>query len=132
MKRTSFIILCVLLGLFSCIQDKRKVPERNVDGLYVETSYFDLGDVSASKQTEKDFTFELKNCKDKDISISKVDVICDCVVIENAPQTISPKQIGVIRGHIDLTKQKGKLSKPIFVNFDKDNVLLLRIVGKIK
>lgn len=73
----------------------------------------------------------IMNMGDSLAKISSVEESCSCIHVEKFTRKIPPKQKGTIKGVVDIKKQKGHFSKPIFVNCSGDKVLLLRIIGDI-
>lgn len=130
MKRF-FIITFIIMTLYSCSENKNKTS-RIVESLHVENAYFDIGEIDKKRSNIQKFSFNLENIGNRDITIHSAKPSCECVVVQEAPIRISPKESRMLKGYIDLKNQKGKLSKAIFVDFDEDKVMLLRVIGKIK
>lgn len=130
--KSKFVILCTLIcALFISGCSKKDIRnERLQNGLYVKSAYYDFGKIDKSKNVRANFEFELANRNRHDITIKDIDVSCDCIIIENIPKVIHKDNKQIIRGYVKIKDFKGKISKPIFVNFD-DNVILLRIIGTI-
>ena len=101
------------------------------DGLKCEVSRFHFGDVSLKDKNTTDFAFKIENTKSVKIDIASVDVGCECVHIKSYPKYIKPNVAAKIVGYVDLRKQHGHISKPIFVNTANKKVLLLRVVGNV-
>ena len=130
---TRLFILSLIIGwLFIGCSGNGEKKSRSVGNMYVEQAYFNCGEMNKSQTHIKNFHFVLENKGANVISIHNIDVSCGCVKIDSAPQTILPGKEEMISGHIDITNQSGKLTKPIYVNFDDNQVVLLRIIGRIK
>lgn len=129
LKTLSVILFTILI--MGCSGTKSD-ESRTVDGLYVEKAYIDCGLMKKSEKEEIKFVFHLKNIGKHSIRIHKVDVSCPCVHIEEIPKEIKAKEIKEIKGKVNIKNQYGKISKPIFVNFNTDQVMLLRIIGRVE
>lgn len=126
---TSVFLQMVLL--MSCSGNEH-TGKYDFNGIYVENTCFDCGDIKKSAiNNKKMFTFQIKNNNKNDIIIHDVDVSCDCVVIEDTPKLVKAESVCTVKGYLNLTNQKGKLSKLIFVNLGNDEVILLKIIGNI-
>lgn len=130
--RLSIIETLLFCIIFCSCSHGQKAESRLVSGLYVGQAYFDCGKMKKMEMRSKDFSFELENKSEKEIIIHDVDVSCPCVVIDKAPDKIASGASEKVVGHIDIENQGGKLSKPIFVNFDNGEVMLLRIIGEVE
>ena len=108
-----------------------EMESRMVDGLYATKAYFDFGTVNKSQMRQVLFSFPLENKGEKDIHIDGVDVSCGCLVIDKFPEKILSGKEDTLRGHILTENLRGKVSKPIFVNFDNHQVMLLRVLGTV-
>lgn len=123
-----------LLLVFSCNSrrnDTYKNVARTEDGLKCNKSRFYFGDISLKNTKTIPFSFKIEDVKKRGTEISTVDVGCDCVHIKSYPKKLTPGTSGEIIGYIDLTNQRGHVSKPIFVSTSSKKTLLLRIVGNV-
>ena len=123
-----------LLLVFSCNSrrnDAYKNVARTEDGLKCDNSRFYFGDISLKDAKTVRFLFKIENVKKRGAEISTVDVGCECVHIKSYPKKLTPGATGEIIGYIDLTNQRGHVSKPIFVSTPGKKTLLLRIVGNV-
>ncbi len=92
----------------------------------------DLGSLNKTKQKQASFSFTIKNPSEKTVNIEATDVSCECIHITQSPEKVAAHDTATIKGYVDTEKQKGHISKSIFVKHEKDDVLLLRIVADIK
>ncbi|MGG6545369.1 UNVERIFIED_CONTAM: DUF1573 domain-containing protein [Prevotella sp. 15_C9] len=126
-----FIVTFIIMTLYSCSENKNKTS-RIVESLHVENAYFDMGEIDKNLSTIQKFSFNLENIGNRTITIHSAKPSCGCVVVQEIPTRIPPKEIRKLQGYIDLKNQKGNLSKVIFVDFDKDKIMLLRVIGKVQ
>jgi hypothetical protein len=64
--------------------------------------------------------------------INNIDVSCSCVSIFHKTRAIRPKENVILNGTINLKSQTGHLSKAIFINYGKGNLLTLRVIADIE
>lgn len=134
MVRNVLYVLVAVLFICGCKEQnksERVVQQRHVDNLVCDNTHFNFGDVSKKNKSFVDFSFVIMNMGDSLAKISSVEESCSCIHVEKFTRKIPPKQKGTIKGVVDIKKQKGHFSKPIFVNCSGDKVLLLRIIGDI-
>lgn len=131
------IPLCfaTLLCATSCNSRTREAQPpttaQNEAGLQAAESRYDFGSVSKSKKDSVIFEFELRNKGKEPVVIDEIDLSCSCLSISSRPDTLQPGTSATIRGAAGIKESKGKFSKPIFVNYNNEEVLLLRIVGNV-
>lgn len=133
MKANKFFLICAFF-VCACTPKQNATPNNSIkmeDGLKCEVSRFDFGDVSLKSRDTTNFVFKIENTKNIKIDITSVDVGCECVHIKSYPKYIKPNATAKIVGYVDLRKQYGHISKPIFVNTANKKVLLLRVVGNV-
>ena len=127
-----FFMTCAFLC--ACSPNDNNIQKNVIkteDGLKCEKSRFYFGDVSSKDNNITKFTFKIKNTKNILIDITSVDVDCECIHVESYPKRIKPNVAANIVGYVDLRKQHGHISKPIFVNTANKKTLLLRVVGNV-
>lgn len=134
--KSLFVYITVFIVVLSCNNHNKSssTMEAIQDSLIVSTpKHYNLGvlkkDVSDSIYT---FKFEITNMKTDSIHINNVDVSCGCLFINSFPRKIAPGETNKLVGTINISQQRGHLSKAIFVNYDEDGLLILRIIGDIK
>ncbi len=98
--------------------------------LEASPAHLNLGVVSRECK-ELPFCFSLKNKSNKAVAINKVDVTCGCVVIDSYPEILFARKSDFLRGRLRIANQHGYISKPIFVCFNKEGLLMLRVQCKI-
>ena len=129
-KIVFYIISCIIV-MFSCGTDGSQSQKMYYGGLSSNNHCYDIGEVDKTKQDYIDFNFEIYNKTDTLIKIKKIDVSCGCIKISEYPEIVKPQSSIKINGVIDLTLQEGYINKPIFVNYEKNRLLLLRVYGEI-
>ena len=98
----------------------------------VDNRIFDFGVVDINDFDSIGFYFNLKNLGPKNVIIHDVEATCPCVRISVKPDTISPGEYSLIGGKIGIKDSRGLQNKAIFVNYDDDKIMLLRIKGNLK
>lgn len=132
MKDKKFFLLIFFVAVsFSCFDNKNEIS-RTIEKLYVNNAYFDIGSINNTQSTIYNFVFKLENIGDKKIILNNVEPSCNCLVLHDVPKYIPPHGNIVLRGYINTKRQKGNLSKSIYVDFDDNKVMLLRVVGVVK
>lgn len=126
----TFIMILALIGCTGTNNCKKRSPD-NDNGISPESKLFDFGQVSNSKIDSVSFSFTLNNKGDKDVIINDIDATCPCIVLSNKPKIIQHNKCAIIRGRIGIKGGYGKQNKAVFVNYNDNNILLLRIVGEI-
>lgn len=132
---TFFVYAFICIISLSCSNAKEKSVNSICvvgDSLKADVSKFDFGSVSKSNTQKIVFSFLVSNDSEYSIPIHKVDVNCGCVHISKYDPIIKSKSTGIIKGYIDTNNQIGHFSKAIFVKYNKDKILLLRVVGNIE
>lgn len=136
MKSQRIIILITYLLIFisSCShsgnQNHQKYCDDNLKCMDGEHLY--IGEINKRESDlVKPFSFKLENTGTDTITISDVEVACNCVTVEKYTDIISPDENGIVTGTINLSNQHGHISKAIFINYNDNNVLTLRIIGDI-
>ncbi len=124
-----FCVIFSICFLLSCYRGNSST--KMVAGVSCEAPYVDFGSIDKKTTDSVPFVFELKNITGDTICISSVELGCNCVIIESYPLYLSPKGCDSIQGYIDITGQHGNLSKPIYVNIGKDELMILRIKGNV-
>lgn len=126
-----------IMAMFGCTSQSSKEGGNTAnraaesEALFAKESRFDIGTVSQSAQRKVPFEFVLENRGKEDVKIHGIDVSCSCVVITSFPQIVRPGKDEEVKGYVDTKKTGGKISKPLFVNYDGDNILLLRVIGEV-
>lgn len=129
-KIVYYIVLSIIFT-FSCCTDSSHSKKLYYGGLTTNNRYYDIGKIDKTKHDYIDFKFEIYNKTDSVIKIKKIDVSCGCVEIKEYPKVVYPQSSIKINGLIDLTLQEGYINKPIYINYEKDRLLLLRVFGEI-
>lgn len=141
MKRnTAIYILCfsiVVIMISSCNSNNTKVQQEELFSdsvaLKADNPHLDLGNIYKKDKETKTFQFKVKNVSKETVVINKIDVSCNCISInKESYKPIPAGQTGYINGNIMLNKTKGHISKAIFVNYDGNKVLLLRVIAQIE
>ena len=135
-KINNVVPLLVLLISLSCTRHTRRdtvaITTNLSEKLYVEKRYFYIGEIPKAEIDSIEFKFILKNLSDSSIKVNRIDVSCSCLKINTSVREILPKDSISLEGKAGLQKQYGHISKSIFVNYDEDKILLLRVIGDIK
>lgn len=134
MKYLNHVLIFAIAFIVSCTNSREKsesFSKKYGDALVCDNPRYNIGEVSKSKQDNAKFIFKITNNSNKTINISDVDVTCGCIYVAEYKNVITPQNSFVLKGFIDLRKQYGHISKPIFVKYNNDNVLLIRVVGDI-
>ena len=134
MRYLNYVLLFAIAFIGSCTNNQEKseyLSNRYGDALVCESPRYHIGEVSKSKQDNVEFTFKITNNSNKTINVSDVDVTCGCIHITEYKNIITPQNSFTLKGYVDLRKQYGHISKPIFIKYDNDNVLLIRVIGDI-
>lgn len=116
--------------LNACNDTQQKQDTDNA-ALLVEQPHFNCGKVSKQNRDSIDFKFTLKNISKDSIIIDNVDVTCGCLSVHSAPKMILPGKTEYIKGKIGIRQQIGNVNKTIFVNYNNDEVTILRVKGKV-
>lgn len=136
MKRTiSTLFLTGTLLVFTACQKHLPRTNNHVSGqsaLTVDNPHFKLGEISKKEKDTVCFFFDLENISTQLASIDKVDVSCNCVKIDTKTHPIYPHSKLRVNGHVNLKSQHGHLSKSLFVTYNNNQLLQLRVVGDIK
>lgn len=134
MKYLNYVLLFAIAFIVSCTDPRDKsehLSKKYGDALSCDTPKYYIGEVSKTKQDNVEFIFKITNNSNKTINISDVDVTCGCIHITQYKNIITPQKSFILKGFVDLRKQYGHISKPIFIKYDNDNVLLIRVIGDI-
>lgn len=126
----NWILILATLGLGSCNDNSFKHTQSK-ECLFVEEPHFDWGIASKHETDSIEFKILLKNTSNKYVNIDKVDISCGCLSIKSFPQHIPPGKSGYIVGKIGIRQQINKINKTIFVNYNTDKVVILRVKGKV-
>lgn len=129
-------LLPILFLFLSCTQSKNEqknnINTGNLNGLYVVDYRYNFGEVYSIKKDTINFSFTLENKGDTTLIIRHVSPSCNCIKITYQPHLIKSKEKAIVKGYISTKNRIGKFSKPVFVSYNKNEVLLLRIIGNIK
>lgn len=128
------VLLSSVLLMASCVPSEYADTDNSEkEGLYCKKRVYDLGVVHKQNGIkEMPFTFYIYNNSKSVIEIGKIDVECGCTQIHETPKSIAPFSKEEINGSVDISNLYGRISKPIFVNYGNNRILLLRIYGIIK
>lgn len=120
-----------LLSFNASIEDTNSVnPQQK--GLKVTQETIDFGKLSSKELSELNIAFELKNITNIPISITKTDVSCGCLQVDEVKEPILPNSNFLLKVSIKSANQKGYFNKVIFVKTDYNKeVHLLRIKGEL-
>lgn len=137
MKLLLIILLIVNLSVLTGCKDKAEQTQTSLalkpdssNGLTIEPMRYDLGEMS--KNIDKgQFRFVISNNSSDTIIVNSVEAKCDCVNITSHPDTIFPTKQGEISGFIRIDGNSGHVNKPIFIRYNSDNIVLVRIIGDI-
>ncbi len=100
--------------------------------LVAQDSIIKLGQHTKSEKRIIPFQFILTNEDDSITVINDIDVSCGCISITSKAKAIRPKESIVLKGFVNPTSQIGHLSKAIFVNYGKGELLTLRVTADIE
>lgn len=128
-----FFAVAILIP-YGCSQQDNHGSENllgNDSPLSASPKYYDFGEVTTQNDSIE-YVFQLNNLGKKDISIQDVDVSCKCIVVNDVPDIIPIGKTALIKGKIGITGNLGTFNKALFVNYNHDEVLLLRIKGEVK
>lgn len=100
--------------------------------LVAQDSIIKLGQHTKFEKRIIPFQFILTNEDDSIMVINNIDVSCGCISIRNKAKAIRPKESIVLKGFVNPASQIGHLSKAIFVNYGKGEVLTLRVTADIE
>lgn len=92
--------------------------------MYIPESVYDFGKVEKAKDTLI-HSFNVINLGKSPLIIYDVEVSCNCVSIKFNKQPIFPNGKGKITVYLNTQKQRGKISKKIFVKSNAQNSLEL-------
>lgn len=129
--KTMFVIISLAM-VFSCKIPKDRDSIYNNNVLFVESVVEDLGVIDASKQDSASFNFKIRNVSIENIELTKIEPSCSCVSIDSVQRILIPGQETIVRGKIGLKGSVGNFSKPIFINYGNEGILLLRIRGVVR
>jgi len=123
--------LCFVLH--SC-QNSGEIHPKIEGGLKIVNRYYDIGRLHATNDTLAFtvFSYNLENVGTSDIVIDGVDLSCGCLSIDSVPDVIPVESKREITGRIKLKGLKGHVSKSMFLNFNGNNTVLLRVVGEVR
>lgn len=131
MSKVSMLTGILMCTFFLSCNNVDKKYSKTLKGLYVKNAHYNLGEINKKKSTVSQFSFLLENRSNKSICIDTVEVSCNCVAVQEKPKIIKPREAKYLRGQVNLQTETGKISKNIFINFDKNQIMLLRISGKV-
>lgn len=133
------LIVFILVGFVLSCQKKDNVDTQieqktvNEIDFTLTPKHFDIGVISKSNHDSiHDFSFDILNNTTDSVYLGKVDVSCGCVNVIYKSNVIPPGEHGIVSGNINISNQYGHLSKAIFVNYDVDGLIVLRIKGDVK
>lgn len=129
---TTMLVIISLALVFSCKIPKDRDSTYNNNALFVESVVEDLGVIDASKQDSASFNFKIRNISIENIELTKIEPSCSCVSIDSVQRILIPGQETIIHGKIGLKGSIGNFSKPIFINYGNEDLLLLRIRGVVR
>jgi len=130
---TPLLVLFISLNCTNQTPKEKYVSATNTsEKLYVEQRHYYLGEISKTRKDSVKFRFTLKNLGSSFIKINKIDVSCNCLKIKSSFGGIPPKDSVLLEGKAGLQDQDGHISKAIFINYNKSEILILRVIGDIK
>lgn len=132
--QTLLLLSLTVILLFSCQSKKEKVSVINNSDYQVlqpTNSKINIGTHNNKDIVRIPFSFKIKNTTPTDVSIEKVDVSCNCIKIISHPTKVRGYRHFQLKGQIDISHQQGHISKCIFINYNSNKILLLRLVGDI-
>lgn len=133
----STCVLLLFLQALSCQQPKNQHASKpsEQDGkasLVAQTQKIDLGRLSKSEKDTIRFQFVLTNESDSSTVIHNIDVSCGCISLTYKAKPIPPKTSATLHGFVNIKNQEGHLSKAIFVNYGKGELLVLRVTADVE
>lgn len=129
-----FILFVTAAGLFCCcnktidtkIESNRNLSSHYNDSILVSTNKkIYMGEVNNGSVLH--FSFVLRNVSSKRVVINKVDSNCGCISITSYPEIIFAGDTAELKGTMSIHNQNGHVNKPIFISFNNDGLLLLRV-----
>lgn len=131
-------ILCILFFIcffviISCTDNNKGcfIDKITKASLVCDNPRYNFRKVNKANNKKVEFSFIIKNTSTKKIKIEAIDISCNCTHLEKTETLVYPNKKFVIHGYVDISKQTGHFSKPIFVKYDDGKILLLRIIGDI-
>lgn len=99
--------------------------------LLLKESSFDFGNIK-SKQNKLKHSFEVINSGTSPLVIYNVDVSCNCVTVKFSKEPIKANRNGFVDIYLNPQKQKGKISKKVFIRSNAiNNIDVLYIKANI-
>lgn len=136
MKRKCILPLSALIAsTLCCCEPSVKQKEMGISlgcdsNLVVRNRYYDIGKIKVSQTDSIDFSFGLENRGKENIEVHNVDVSCNCITVHDIPHNIPSNTTAYIKGKMGVSQNIGTFNKTLFVNYNNDEVLLLRIKGE--
>lgn len=138
-KSKGFITVATIFLLSACLSNQKNSATRNNKDMIIDSIdfmnspyHFNIGTFSKKDQSTVDYELILTNKSSHSIIINSVDVNCGCVNINEYPELIKSGDKGSLKGFIDIQHQNGHISKPLFISYNNNNLLLVRLIGTIK
>lgn len=131
------LLLSILTLFFSCQVPERQHTTKHIvqekeSKLVAKEAKIYLGKWNKAEKDTIHFQFYLTNASSSMTIINNIDVSCSCVSIFHKTRAIRPKENVILNGTINLKSQTGHLSKAIFINYGKGNLLTLRVIADIE
>lgn len=128
------VIFFVLLGVISC-DDRHQDYKKNYQTttlLTVEKKIIDLGLIEKNVENEVPFYYKLSNESDSTIVIHNIETSCGCVEINESPKVLLPGKHYQLKGKIVTNNILGYINKNIYVNYNRGEVIILKIKAVIE
>lgn len=134
MKRAIIYILIVLLGTVSCYDrhQNKKANYYTNKLLYVKNKSINLGTIEKSLKKEVPFYYQFNNESDSAIIIHNIEASCGCVEIDKVKKIILPGEKIKLNCKIITKNISGYINKNIYVNYNKGEVIILKVEAVIK
>lgn len=137
MTKTTIYFTCIsalLLLMCGCNTSDSNNHESIVNSfsmLVITPAKYNFKEISKNDQDTVNFTFKLTNQSDSTITIRDISPSCECVHINEYPDTIHPQETKMLKGFIRLTNLIGHQTKSIIIQCSNDSIAIMRISGDV-